>query len=111
VPDAIANRRFEAGAATFEHEALRGRLARVAGGGLQRSVSEWALRQGCAVAGRYGRSKAQGILVAALRVLAGHFGTMRPGGRRKEHPETTLPFGPGDTTVVAPGCTSRTAAW
>jgi hypothetical protein len=78
VPDAIANRRFEAGAATFEHEALRGRLARVAGGGLQRSVSEWTLRQGCAMAGRYGRSKAIGVLVAALGVLCGVDTTARP---------------------------------
>jgi hypothetical protein len=75
--------------------------------GLQRSVREWAMRQGWG--GRPVRQEqAQGILVAALGVLAGHFGTMRPGGRRKKHPETALPF---DTTVVAPDCESRTAAW
>jgi hypothetical protein len=51
--------------------------------GLQRSVREWAMRQGWG--GRPVRQEqAQGILVAALGVLAGHFGTMRLGGRRKE---------------------------
>jgi hypothetical protein len=41
--------------------------------GLQRSVREWALRQGWG--GRPVRQEqAQGILVAALEVLAGHFG-------------------------------------
>jgi hypothetical protein len=41
--------------------------------GLQRSVREWALRQGWG--GRPVRQEqAQGILVAALGVLAGHFG-------------------------------------
>jgi hypothetical protein len=41
--------------------------------GLQRSVREWAIRQGWG--GRAVRQEqAQGILVAALGVLAGHFG-------------------------------------
>jgi hypothetical protein len=41
--------------------------------GLQRSVREWAIRQGWG--GRPVRQEqAQGILVAALGVLAGHFG-------------------------------------
>jgi hypothetical protein len=54
--------------------------------GLQRSVREWALRQGWG--GRPVRQEqAQGILVAALGMLAGHFGMMRPSGRRKEHPK------------------------
>ena len=55
---------------TFEHEALGGRLLRVAGGGLQRSVRKWAIRQGWG--GRPVRQEqAQGILIAALGVLAG----------------------------------------
>jgi hypothetical protein len=41
--------------------------------GLQRSVREWAIRQGWG--GRPVRQEqAQGILVAALGMLAGHFG-------------------------------------
>ena len=41
--------------------------------GLQRSVREWALRQGWG--GRPVRQEqAQGILIAALGMLAGHFG-------------------------------------
>jgi hypothetical protein len=44
--------------------------------GLQRSVREWAMRQGWG--GRPVRQEqAQGILVAALGVLAGHFGYER----------------------------------
>ena len=44
--------------------------------GLQRSVREWAIRQGWG--GRPVRQEqAQGILVAALGVLAGHFGYER----------------------------------
>jgi hypothetical protein len=47
--------------------------------GLQRSVREWAMRQGWG--GRPVRvEQAQGILVAALGVLAGHYGYQR-GGR------------------------------
>jgi hypothetical protein len=54
--------------------------------GLQRSVREWSMRQGWG--GRPVRQEqAQGILMAALGVMAGHFGTMRPSGRRKEHPK------------------------
>jgi hypothetical protein len=41
--------------------------------GLQRSVREWAMRQGWG--GRFVRiDQAQGILVAALGMLAGHYG-------------------------------------
>jgi hypothetical protein len=44
--------------------------------GLQRSIREWAIRQGWG--GRPVRQEqAQGILVAALGVLAGHFGYER----------------------------------
>ena len=66
--------RLEAGAGTFGHEALGG-LSSPAGScvwhvvGLQRSVREWAMRQGWG--GRPVRQEqAQGILVAALGVLA-----------------------------------------
>jgi hypothetical protein len=46
--------------------------------GLQRSVREWAMRQGWD--GRSVRiEQAQGILVAALGVLAGHYGYNRQG--------------------------------
>jgi hypothetical protein len=73
VPDALANPGFEAGAATFDHEALGGRLVRVAGRGRQRSVRAWALRQGWC--GRPVQQKQpQGILVAALGMLAAHVG-------------------------------------
>jgi hypothetical protein len=45
--------------------------------GLERSVREWAMRQGWG--GRPVRQEqAQGILVAALGVLAGHLGYERP---------------------------------
>jgi hypothetical protein len=51
--------------------------------GLQRSIREWALRQGWS--GRPVRvEQAQGILVAALGVLAGHYGYAKVGGRPKE---------------------------
>jgi hypothetical protein len=70
--------RLEAGAGTFGHEALGG-ISSPAGScvwhvvGLQRSVREWAIRQGW-----NGRSvdqkQAQGILVAALGMLAAHLG-------------------------------------
>jgi hypothetical protein len=41
--------------------------------GLQRSLREWAIRQGWG--GRPMRQEqAQGILIAALGILAGHFG-------------------------------------
>jgi hypothetical protein len=70
--------RFEAGAGTFGHEALGG-VASPAGScvwhvvGLQRSVREWAMRQGWG--GRPVRQEqAQGILVAALGMLAAHVG-------------------------------------
>jgi hypothetical protein len=58
-------------------EALGGsraqRLVRVAFRGLQRSVCEWALRQGWG--GRPVRQEqAQGILMAALGMLAAHVG-------------------------------------
>jgi hypothetical protein len=44
--------------------------------GLQRSVREWALRQGWG--GRPVRQEqAQGILIAGLGMLAGHFGYER----------------------------------
>ena len=44
--------------------------------GLQRSIREWAMRQGWD--GRSVRiEQAQGILVAALGVLAGHYGYNR----------------------------------
>ena len=47
--------------------------------GLQRSVREWAMRQGWG--GRPVRQEqAQGILVAALGMLAAHSGTVRPSG-------------------------------
>ena len=69
----IANRTFRSWRWTFEHEALGGRLLRVAGGGLQRSVRKWAPRQGWG--GRPVRQEqAQGILVAGLGVLAAHVG-------------------------------------
>jgi hypothetical protein len=62
-----------------------GRLSSPAGPGLwhvvwlQRSVREWAMRQGWG--GRPVRQEqAQGILVAALGVLAGQFGTEGLGG-------------------------------
>jgi hypothetical protein len=71
-------RRFEAGAATFGPEAL-GRISSSAGScvwpvvGLQRSVREWARRQGWG--GRPVRQEqAQGMLIAALGILAAHFG-------------------------------------
>ena len=63
------------------HKALRalGGISSPAGScvwhvvGLQRSVREWAIRQGWA--GRPVRQEqAQGILIAALGMLAGHFG-------------------------------------
>jgi hypothetical protein len=48
--------------------------------GLQRSVREWAMRQGWG--GRPVNEKhAQGILIAALGVLAGHYGYASSGGR------------------------------
>jgi hypothetical protein len=48
--------------------------------GLQRSVREWAMRQGWG--GRPVRQEqAQGILVAALGLLAAHYGLDRAGGR------------------------------
>ena len=53
--------------------ALGGRLVRVAGGGLQRSVRDWALRQGWGD-GPVRQEQAQGILVAALGMLAAHAG-------------------------------------
>ena len=68
------------------HEALQslGGISSPAGScvwhvvGLQRSVREWAIRQGWN--GRQVRQEqAQGILVAALGVLAGHLGWPRPG--------------------------------
>ena len=69
--------------------------------GLQRSVREWAIRQGWG--GRPVRQEqAQGILVAALGILAGHFATMRADERRKEHggrnraPRAELPSGDDD---------------
>jgi hypothetical protein len=72
--------RFEAGTGTFGHEALGG-LSRPAGScvwhvvGLQRSVREWAIRQGWG--GRSLRQEqAQRIVVAALGMLAA-----RPGYR------------------------------
>lgn len=72
-PRCIANRTFRSWRRTFEHEALGGRLLRVAGGGLQRSVREWALRQGWR--GRPVRQEqAQELLVAALGMLAAHVG-------------------------------------
>jgi hypothetical protein len=67
------------------HEALQalGGISSPAGScvwhvvGLQRSVREWAMRQGWG--GRPVRQEqAQGILVAALGVLAGHLGYERP---------------------------------
>ena len=68
----IANRTFRSWRRTFEHEALGRRLLGLAGGGLQRSVRKWASRHG------WGRrpvrqEQAQGILVAALGMLAAHF--------------------------------------
>ena len=70
--------RFEAGVGTFWHE-VRGGISSPAGScvwhvmGMQRSVREWAIRQGWG--GRPVRQEqAQGILVAALGVLAAHFG-------------------------------------
>lgn len=48
--------------------------------GLQRSIREWAMRQGWG--GRPVNEKhAQGILIAALGVLAGHYGYASRGGR------------------------------
>jgi hypothetical protein len=71
--------RLEAGAGTFGHEALGG-ISSPAGScvwhvvGLQRSVREWAIRRSWN--GRPVRQEqAQGILVAALGVLAMHFGS------------------------------------
>jgi Domain of unknown function (DUF6456) len=70
------------------HRALEalGGISRPAGScvwhvvGLQRSVREWAIRQGWG--GRPVRQEqAQGILVAALGMLAGHFGLCREGRR------------------------------
>jgi hypothetical protein len=72
--------------------------------GLQRSVREWSMRQGWG--GRPVRQEqAQGILMAALGVLAGHFGTMRPSGRSKEHPKrhATCQLGGAPPTMVATG--------
>jgi hypothetical protein len=70
--------RCEAGAGTFGHEALGGN-SRSAGScvwhvvGLQRSVREWAIRQGWG--GRPVRQEqAHGILIAALGMLAAHSG-------------------------------------
>ena len=70
--------RFEAGAGTFRHEALGG-ISSPAGScvwhvvGLQRSVREWAIGQGWN--GREVRQEqAQGILVAALGMLAAYLG-------------------------------------
>jgi hypothetical protein len=70
--------RCEAGAGTFGHEALGG-ISSPAGScvwhvlGLQRSMPEWAIRQGGG--GRSVRQEqGQGILVAALGMLAAHFG-------------------------------------
>jgi hypothetical protein len=70
--------RLEAGAGRFGHEALGG-IGSPAGScvwhvvGLQRSVREWAIRQGWG--GRPVRhEQAQGILIAALGMLAAHAG-------------------------------------
>jgi hypothetical protein len=51
---------FEAGAATFDHEALGGGLVRLAGGSLQRIVRDWTLSQG-RVVGQCGRSRHKGF--------------------------------------------------
>jgi hypothetical protein len=70
--------RLEACAGTFGHEvpvSISSSPGPCAGHiiGLQRSVREWAIRQGWA--GRPVRQEqAQGILVAALGMLAAHFG-------------------------------------
>ena len=76
--DAQVDARRRVGAAM---DALGG-LGSPAGGcvwhvvGLQRSIREWAMRQGWG--GRpIGEKQAQGILVAALGVLAGHYGYCR----------------------------------
>jgi hypothetical protein len=70
--------RVEACVGTFRHEA-RGGISSPAGScvwhvvRLQRRVREWAIRQGWG--GRPVRQEqAQGILMAALGMLAGHFG-------------------------------------
>jgi hypothetical protein len=72
----------EAGTGTFGREALGG-ISSPAGScvwhviGLQRSVREWAMRRGWS--GRPVRQEqAQGILVAALGMLAGHAGMASP---------------------------------
>jgi fermentation-respiration switch protein FrsA (DUF1100 family) len=49
--------------------------------GLQGSIRGWAMRQGWS--GRpIGEKQAQGILIAALGMLAGHYGYERSGNRR-----------------------------
>jgi hypothetical protein len=70
--------RFETGAGTFGHEALGG-ISSPAGScvwrlvSLHRSVREWAIRQGWN--GRPVRQeRAQGILLAALGMMATHYG-------------------------------------
>ena len=69
--------------------------------GLQRSVREWAMRQGWG--GRPVRQEqAQGILVAGLRILAGHFGY----GEARRPPERC--YAPWAT---ASGSDSRSRNW
>ena len=76
--------RLEAGVGTFWHEA-RGGISSLAGScvwhvvGLQRSVREWAIRQGWG-GWPVRQEQAQGILVAALGMLVAHFGY---GGARR----------------------------
>lgn len=71
-PRYIANRTFRSWHRTFEHEALGGRLLRVADGGLAQ-CPRVAMRQGWG--GRPVRQEqAQGLLVAALGMLAAHVG-------------------------------------
>ena len=61
--------------------------------GLQRSIREWALRQGWS--GRPVRvEQAQGILVAALGVLAGHYGYAQSSGRPAKGRVTERPTAP-----------------
>ena len=51
--------------------------------GLQRSIREWAMRQGWG--GRpIGEKQAQGILIAALGVLAGHYGYVKAAADSQE---------------------------
>ena len=79
--------------------------------GLQRSVHEWAMRQGWG--GRPVRQEqAQGILVAALGVLATHLGYGEARQASQEHPERQATGRSGGATPQwsQPGSKSRAAA-